>query len=224
MAPRTRHDPAERQITYLVRDHLADKDIIVSEVLLIEDVLSLEESIRYLHLLSTEFIPWKVEVDNFGVQTQQTCYFGDPGAVFLYVGLRLVPQEGPWPACLDELRRAVLEACGLSSSPPYVLTACLANRYMEGEGYIPWHYDEVCAHGPQKVVASLSLGGPRRFQLRRRHRRDRDLDRSCQRSSNNNKEGPSTGPTKDTNQTVEQEREEENEQPEVVADIIILPS
>jgi alkylated DNA repair dioxygenase AlkB len=46
------------------------------------------------------------------------------------------------------------------------------NLYPFGEGHIPWHNDEVCAHGRDKIVASLSLGGPRRFQLRRR----RDVD------------------------------------------------
>ncbi|KAL3939108.1 MAG: hypothetical protein SGBAC_006111 [Bacillariaceae sp.] len=60
------------------------------------------------------------------------------------------------------------------SSP---LTACLVNLYPEeaatgkgggGQGFIPWHYDEIRAHGKDKIVASLSLGGPRRFQLRTR--------------------------------------------------------
>ena len=150
-----------------------------SEVVLIENVLSSEEASHYLQTFSKDF-PWNVEVDNFGRQTRQTCYFGDDGAVFSYVGLRLQPR--PWPISLEKLRRVVEDACGLlsssssSSSPSrhHVLTACLANHYPTGEGHIPWHYDEVRAHGQQKVVASLSLGGPRRFQLRRRRRGGHD--------------------------------------------------
>lgn len=48
------------------------------------------------------------------------------------------------------------------------LTACLVNLYEEGEGSIYWHADEVRAHGKDKIIASLSIGGPRRFQLRTR--------------------------------------------------------
>eukprot|EP00658_Telonema_sp_P-2_P014318 TRINITY_DN15441_c0_g1_i2.p1 TRINITY_DN15441_c0_g1~~TRINITY_DN15441_c0_g1_i2.p1 ORF type:complete len:124 (-),score=29.94 TRINITY_DN15441_c0_g1_i2:106-477(-) len=55
-------------------------------------------------------------------------------------------------------------------------TAVLCNRYPEGEGEIPWHSDEVRAHGPAKVVASLSLGGPRHFELKRHEAEDSELE------------------------------------------------
>jgi hypothetical protein len=48
------------------------------------------------------------------------------------------------------------------------LAGCLLNRYGAGEGSIPWHSDEVRAHGAFKFVASVSLGGPRPFLLRRK--------------------------------------------------------
>ena len=47
-------------------------------------------------------------------------------------------------------------------------TSTLINRYLEAEGEIAWHFDEVRAHGPAKVVASVSLGGPREFELKPR--------------------------------------------------------
>lgn len=48
------------------------------------------------------------------------------------------------------------------------VTACLANLYRKTDGYIPWHSDEVSAHGRAKVVGSVSLGGPRWLQLKPR--------------------------------------------------------
>jgi alkylated DNA repair dioxygenase AlkB len=109
-------------------------------------------------------LPWHIKTDKFGPQSRPTCYFGDPDCVFSYVALQLEPN--PWPDSLQRLREKVAKACHLDD--PNLLTACLANHYPVEQGHIPWHYDEVRAHGPCKTVASLSLGGPRRFQLRKR--------------------------------------------------------
>ena len=64
-----------------------------------------------------------------------------------------------------QARAAVARALGCDAS---LLSACLANNYREGQGSIPWHYDEVRAHGEPRIVAALSLGATRRFGLRRR--------------------------------------------------------
>ena len=37
--------------------------------------------------------------------------------------------------------------------------ASLLNHYPASHGYIPWHWDEVRAHGDARIVASVSLGG-----------------------------------------------------------------
>jgi alkylated DNA repair dioxygenase AlkB len=145
-----------------------------SIVSLYENVLSWEESHQCLEELRTT-IPFQIHTDSFGEQSRPTCYYGDdPTCIFTYVGLTLQPR--PWPSLLLKLRRRVTDAVGRHyqqddhnlSSLPSPLTACLVNLYPYGQGHIPWHYDEVRAHGPDKIVASLSLGGPRRFQLRRR--------------------------------------------------------
>ena len=52
----------------------------------------------------------------------------------------------------------------LQSEPP-----CLNER---GEGFIPWHHDEIRAHGEVKLIATVSLGSERTFQLRRRVRQE----------------------------------------------------
>jgi alkylated DNA repair dioxygenase AlkB len=134
-------------------------------VALYENVLSIEESLSYLAELHSR-LPFQKYTDDFGQQSRPTCYFGDnTSCIFTYVGLYLQPLE--WPTSLLKLRQRVVDTCQLSRSGS-PLTACLVNLYPFGEGHIPWHYDEVRAHGRDKIVASLSLGGPRRFQLRRR--------------------------------------------------------
>jgi alkylated DNA repair dioxygenase AlkB len=154
--------------TPLVKDDDGRGGSIVS---LYEHVISEADAAALLTELS-DSLPWKVEHDQFGPQSRATCYFGDPDCVFTYVGLQLDPK--PWPESLWKLKAIVAKACsgcddGDDSTRP-TFTACLVNHYPKGEGaFIPWHYDEVRAHyGPENIVACLSLGGPRRFQLRLR--------------------------------------------------------
>jgi len=149
------------ETTPLVSSADDDNNAIVS---LHENVISLAEADSLLTELS-QTLNWKIENDNWGPQSRATCYYGESDdCVFTYVGLSLTPH--PWTKTLQKLRNVVAKACGID--PPQILTACLANHYPIGEGHIPWHYDEVRAHAPHKIVASLSIGGPRRFQLRRR--------------------------------------------------------
>jgi len=108
-------------------------------------------------------IPWVRETDAFGPQGRLTFYCGDPGCVFAYVGLRLRPHR--WPAAVLRAREEVARSVGL---PPEDLTACLLNYYPDGTSSIPWHYDEVRAHGDACAIAALSLGSPRLFEVRRR--------------------------------------------------------
>ena len=108
-------------------------------------------------------VPWAVHADDFGAQGRPTYYCGDDDCVFSFVGCRHEPR--PWPPALDALRPSLEAALAL---PPRSLTACLLNRYAAGAGHIPFHSDEVRAHGFKRVVASLSLGGPRTFRLRRK--------------------------------------------------------
>ena len=139
-------------------------------VSLFENVLDPVEADKLLLELSRD-LPFETETDNFGLQSRPTCYFGDSSdCIFAYVGLTLIPR--PWTPTLQRLRDHVALVCGLKDQ--IALTACLINYYPKNEGYIPWHYDEVRAHGETKTVASLSLGGPRRFRLRTR-RGDRSV-------------------------------------------------
>jgi alkylated DNA repair dioxygenase AlkB len=140
-----------------------------------------------LHHLHTH-IPWKVETDDFGQQSRPTYYVGDEDCVFSYVGLRLEPN--PWTDALRQAREAVATACHLE---PSTLTACLLNLYPPGQGFIPWHYDEVRAHGTETIVAALSLGGPRRFQLRTRNHQASATATATATATGSSEKAPTTG-------------------------------
>lgn len=108
-------------------------------------------------------LPWSRKHDRFGPQSRRTYYCGDAGCTFSFVGISLAPHR--WPRCVLRARARVARAIGCAATE---LSGCLLNEYPDGEGSIGWHFDEVRAHGPDKLVASLSLGGPRLFQLRSR--------------------------------------------------------
>jgi len=183
-----------------------------SWVTLHENLLSPNDSAQLLEELSKD-LPWNVETDQFGPQSRPTCYFADPQCTFSYVGLTL-DSPSQWHPTVQKLKQQVTLAVtdqwrtihnNLSSSDASPLTACLVNLYPQGEGFIPWHYDEIRAHGKHKIVASLSLGGPRRFQLRTR------VD-------------PSRNKAKDSSEAKEtNDSETEENKPRMVADLW-LPS
>lgn len=108
----------------------------------------------------------------FGRLVQQprlVAWYGDPGAVYRYSGLRLEPL--PWHPLLQSLRRRIGQHCG------HPFNSVLANAYRDGGDSMGWHSDDEPELGPRPVIASLSLGAPRRFLLRHR---DRERgERSC---------------------------------------------
>lgn len=96
------------------------------------------------------------------MQPRLTAWVGDPEATYTYSGVRLEPE--PWSPALLELRACVSHASGEQ------LNSVLCNLYRDGEDSMGFHADAERELGPEPVIASLSLGATRRFQVR--HRRD----------------------------------------------------
>lgn len=97
------------------------------------------------------------------VETPRLCnWTGDPAAAYAYSGTRFEPQ--PWTPTLQRVRER-LQGEGVGT-----FNSVLANRYRSGRDSMGWHSDDERELGPAPVIASLSLGAPRRFRLR--HRRD----------------------------------------------------
>lgn len=85
-----------------------------------------------------------------------TCWMGD--AAYTYSGVRNDPMPMP-----QRLRR-IKERLETATAATY--NSCLANLYRDGQDSIGYHSDDEPELGPRPVIASISLGGRRRFHLK----------------------------------------------------------
>jgi len=87
-----------------------------------------------------------------------TGWQGDPGAVYVYSGIRNVPK--PWtPSVL--LLKTKAEAAAQTA-----FNSVLINRYRTGMDSMGWHADKERELGLEPVIASVSLGTTRTFDFR----------------------------------------------------------
>ena len=116
-------------------------------------------------------VPWKQsEIRLYGRLVREPrlgCWMGDPGAVYRYSGTVFRPE--PWIAPVRALKQAVEAATG------HAFNSVLLNLYRDGRDAMGWHSDDEPELGPAPVIASVSLGGVRRFLLRERRPGARSL-------------------------------------------------
>ena len=91
-------------------------------------------------------------------------WFSDAGLVYTWSGLRMEPV--PWLPALQRLRDKVIE----ETAHPF--NTVLVNLYRDGRDTVGWHADDESELGEHPVIASISLGAERDFQLRHRSRPD----------------------------------------------------
>ena len=89
-----------------------------------------------------------------------SAWHGDTGCHYRYSGVTYAPQ--PLGPVLQALRACVEAACG------HRFNSVLLNLYRDGADAMGWHSDDEPELGPVPVIASISLGAPRRFLLRSR--------------------------------------------------------
>ena len=130
-----------------------------------------EEASRLFDALRTG-IRWRQEeVTIFGQRRlvpRLVAWHGDPGASYRYSGTDHHPE--PWTPALERVRAKVRELSGVE------FNAVLLNLYRDGRDGMGWHADDEPELGRDPVIASVSLGAPRRFCLRHRRRKDLKLD------------------------------------------------
>lgn len=85
-------------------------------------------------------------------------WYGDPNSNYAYSGLTMAPQ--PWLAILTELKMAVEQHCHCR------FNAMLANLYRDQSDSVAWHSDDEHELGDEPIIASLSFGDERNFQLK----------------------------------------------------------
>lgn len=123
--------------------------------------LSAAEATRlYQELRQT--IPWESRsIVLFGKSIPQPrlcAWYGRAHCIYRYSGLTRVPL--PLNATLESLMKRVARAAG---GP---LNCVLLNYYRDGRDSMGWHSDDERELGPEPLIASLSLGATRRFDLR----------------------------------------------------------
>jgi alkylated DNA repair dioxygenase AlkB len=97
-------------------------------------------------------------------QPRLTAWYGDEGISYVYSGITNVPLPGT-PA-LREVKQAVEPPAGV------VFNSVLLNRYRTGKDSVAWHADDEPEFGERPVIASVSFGGTRTFQLKHKERRE----------------------------------------------------
>jgi alkylated DNA repair dioxygenase AlkB len=113
--------------------------------------------------------PWRQDTLRFGGKPvtvpRLQAWYGESRARYGYSGLTLSPL--PWTPPLLELREALQELL------PHSFNAVLLNYYRDGNDSVAWHSDDETELGPEPVIASLSLGAVRRFELQALDRAER---------------------------------------------------
>ena len=113
--------------------------------------------------------PWREDMINIGgkcipVPRLQN-WFGAPNTSYTYSGIRLQALE--FPDWMDKVRTAVEQVTG------HRFNRALVNYYRHGRDSVDWHADNEVELGREPMVASLSLGAERVFQLRHNKTKER---------------------------------------------------
>jgi alkylated DNA repair dioxygenase AlkB len=93
-----------------------------------------------------------------------TAWYGDEGTRYTYSGIENIPL--PWTPPLLEVKQAVEPAAGVA------FNSVLLNRYRTGKDGVSWHADDEPEFGERPVIASVSFGATRTFQVRHKKRKD----------------------------------------------------
>jgi len=116
-------------------------------------------------------VPWQRPVVQIFGRTFRSprlaAWYGDMGAVYRYSGL--VNEPLPWLPSLAVLRGRIEHRFG----QPF--NSVLLNLYRDGADSMGWHRDHEPELGENPVIASISLGGIRRFVLQ--HSRQANMPR-----------------------------------------------
>ena len=115
-----------------------------------------------------EETPWRAEAikiwGKLVPQPRLIAWYGEAGQAYSYSGIELKSEV--WTETLLSVKRSVeaLAACRFNS--------VLLNYYRDERDGMGFHSDDEPELGQQPVIASLSLGAERRFQLKHRFRKE----------------------------------------------------
>jgi len=127
-----------------------------------------EASSLFTHL--REGLEWQQSlISLYGKQVKiprLNAWYGDSHCSYEYSGTRF--EANPWTASLLDIKARIERLTG------FRFNSVLANCYRDGQDSVAWHSDDEPELGHNPIVASVSLGSERQFQLR--HRYDKNLE------------------------------------------------
>lgn len=85
-------------------------------------------------------------------------WYGEEGKAMTYSGLTLEPK--PWTEELIQIKQRIEKTTG------YTFNSCLLNYYRDGKDGMGWHQDNEKELGKNPVIASITFGETRPFQLK----------------------------------------------------------
>jgi len=133
----------------------------------IPHLFTAEESASYLQKFITT-IPWEQRtVVMYGkpiITPRLTAWYGDTGKNYAYTGTRFQPH--PWTPELLAIKERIEPLARVT------FNSVLLNYYRDGNDSVAWHSDNETELGKQPIIASVSFGQVRRFDIR--HKRDHD--------------------------------------------------
>lgn len=136
-------------------------DLPNAEIMYYPQFFTLEEA----DLIFTELkndIPWQQDdIRVFGKihpQPRLTALFGNEGKPYSYSNISMQPH--PWTILLQKLKTQIETVTDTR------FTTVLLNQYRDGKDSNGWHADNEKELGLNPVIASLSFGAPRQFQLK----------------------------------------------------------
>lgn len=104
----------------------------------------------------------KVEIPRF------QAWYADDGVKYQYSGLEMQPTR--WDRELLSLKKSAQELTGAG------FNSVLANLYRDGNDCVGWHSDDEPELGDDPIIASISFGEERRFVLRHKMNKYKDID------------------------------------------------
>jgi alkylated DNA repair dioxygenase AlkB len=95
-------------------------------------------------------------------------WYADPGLTYTYSHIQLQPVQ--WHPLLIELKKQIEQYSNES------FNSVLCNYYRTGNDYVAWHADDEKELGTKPIIASLSLGGARKFVLREKKNKTNKIE------------------------------------------------
>jgi alkylated DNA repair dioxygenase AlkB len=135
-----------------------------AELLEYPQIIDLAKADQMLKRLIAD-IPWRQEhlriAGKLRAIPRLQCWMGDSVSEYGYSGVRLTPC--PWHETVRTIHDRVAD---LSAT---TFNSVLINFYRDGQDSVAWHADDEAELGDTPVIASVSLGAERIFELKQKY-------------------------------------------------------